>query len=191
MTSRPPVRAGGTTGSTAEGGGPVSSKDWIEKDYYSAASGVESPPPRTRSRSRTGNWPGSRTRTTTPATARPRSGSRPSPRRTTCARRREEAPRVRRDAFAVRLGRVPAQRPRRGPAGRRARSTSPTCWGGRGGGGDQPVRRRGIHRPVRHDLLWWWRRRATRAARSPARVGTSRPRWRSTSPTRCTASRCH
>ena len=62
----------------------MSSKDWLEKDFY-AVLGVRRPPPPTRSRRRTASSPGSCTRTTTPATATPRSGSRPSPRRTTCS----------------------------------------------------------------------------------------------------------
>ena len=76
---------------------------------------------------------------------------------------------VRRDALAVRLGRVPAQRPDR----RRPGSTRPTCSAAfRAGAGRRrrpAVRRRRLLRPVRLDLLRRWRRRAA-AARPGARA---------------------
>ena len=86
---------------------------------------VRSPPPPTRSRRRTASWPGSCTPTTTRATPRPRSGSRPSPRRTTCcptSKKRKEYDEMR-SLFGS--GRVPARRPYRWRRSGRLRPVGP------------------------------------------------------------------
>ena len=97
-----------------------------------------------------------------------------------------QAQRVRRDALAVRLRRVPARRPGRGQPGGMPFDVS-DLFGGRraGAAGDRRFGGAGFSGPVQLDLLR--RRRPAGRPRRAARpgAGTSRPRWRWTSATRC------
>jgi molecular chaperone DnaJ len=65
-------------------------REWFEKDYYKELGVATRRPPR-RSPRRTASWRASCTPTRTPATRRPRSGSRPSRRPTTCSATRPSA----------------------------------------------------------------------------------------------------
>ena len=87
-----------------------------------------------------------------------------------------QAPRVRRDALAVRLGRVPAQRPGRRAAGRHAVRRLRPVRRRRPPARRPALRRRRLHRPVQLDLRRRPGRRAGRAARSGRGAATSRPR---------------
>ena len=124
-----------------------------------------------------------------PATARPRSGSRPV-RGVRRAVGRSQAPRVRRNALAVRGGCVPAQCPGRRAATAEPVRSRPTSWTPGGGSRRPAFRWRRLHRPVRHHFRWWRGPGGRCAAWSASAGATWRPRSRSTSPTPCTGPRC-
>ena len=68
----------------------MSTKDWIEKDYYKVL-GVSKDATLRRSRRLTASWRETTTRTRIPATLLPNSASRRSPKPTTCCRTRPSA----------------------------------------------------------------------------------------------------
>ncbi len=110
----------------------MSTKDWLEKDYYAALGVAKDADAPDDQEGRTASWPASCTRTRTPATPRPRRGSRRSPRPTTCSRTRPSARsttrRARCSPAAASRRRLPGGGFGAGGSPRRwRRSTCPTC----------------------------------------------------------------
>ena len=144
----------------------MSTKDWLEKDFYASLGVASRRAEPTRSRRPTASSPASCTPTPTPTTPRPRPASSRSRRPTACSPTTEEAQGVRRGARALRRrrafrmpGRVPRRVRHRAPAaelrprrpvrpcrrrGRRRRGGLGDLFGGMfgGGGAAAPARRR-------------------------------------------------
>ena len=144
--------------------GRMSTKDYLDKDYYKAL-GVTKDATPTRSRRPTASSPASTTRTPTRATPRPRTGSRRSPRPTTCSPTPSAARSTTRPARCS----APAGS-RRGPGGPAARRRRHRVRPRRP---VRPARRAGRRRPRRRP-----RRHLRRPRRRPHRRASPRRRRR-------------